>query len=435
LLRVSGEKSQTIYADEPLAFGEIIRSNIGAGAVVALADGSRIEMRPNSELALEHADDGVRILLNGGSVIVTAAKQKTGHLYVQTKDVSVSVAGTVFLVNAEDAGSRVAVIQGEVRVIQGGTSKKLLPGEQVATNWLMESHPMSEEISWSRNAEAHLALLQQSVKPAGTTPASAIAPSHQEFEVASLKPSGVFWPPDFIECRGVDGVWSLRADLSLNPIARPTVASAASTTPLGRCVGLAFLRAYISAAYDIRMDRISGDEIAHYQLEARAADPSTATTEQLREMLRKMVIDRFKPKIYRETKETAGYVLLVGKGGIKFKETSGDEEDRRSTQDPDQPVGIKGKYRLKRFASNLSTLAGLPVIDKTDLPVIYDLNLTLNRVRSVGGGPRGASGGNVPEYDPPLSKALEEQLGLRLESVKVPIDYLVVDHVEKPSGN
>ena len=58
-----------------IQYGETVRSNDAAGTVLALPDGSRIEMRSQSELGLERADDGVRIRLNQGSVIVTAAKQ------------------------------------------------------------------------------------------------------------------------------------------------------------------------------------------------------------------------------------------------------------------------------------------------------------------------------------------------------------------------
>jgi RNA polymerase sigma factor (sigma-70 family) len=70
--------------------------------------GSRVEIREMSELSLDHASDGLRIRLSKGSIIVNAAKQRNGHLYVQTKDMTVSVVGTVFVVNAEEAGSRVA---------------------------------------------------------------------------------------------------------------------------------------------------------------------------------------------------------------------------------------------------------------------------------------------------------------------------------------
>ena len=105
------------------SFGETgtIRSNGGGGAVLALRDESRIEMRSHSELSLERAPDGIRVRLNDGGIIVNAAKQRSGHLYVQTKDMTVSVDGTVFVVNADAKGSRVGVVEGVVRVQQGAT--------------------------------------------------------------------------------------------------------------------------------------------------------------------------------------------------------------------------------------------------------------------------------------------------------------------------
>jgi hypothetical protein len=169
LSRVAGEKANPLQTGQQIGPGELIRSIGDKGAVIALADGSRVEMRSESELLLERAEDGVRIRLNKGGVIVNAARQRRGHLYVQTNDVTVSVVGTVFLVNAEEEGSRVAVIEGEVRVQHGAAERKLRPGEQVATGPSMEPQPVKEEISWSRNAAAHVALLQETVN-APTTP-------------------------------------------------------------------------------------------------------------------------------------------------------------------------------------------------------------------------------------------------------------------------
>src|SRR5262249_53322674 len=173
---------------------DIVRSNGSSGLFLKLADTSRIEMRAHAELRLESAQDGMRIRLNSGGVIVTAAKQRTGHLYVQTKDILVSVVGTVFLVNAEEEGSRVAVIQGEVRVQQGTSEKKLLPGDQVATSPRMVSVPMTQELSWSPNVLEHLALLQQSLAalgalqqaaPAIVAPPASVIP---QWEAVSIKP-------------------------------------------------------------------------------------------------------------------------------------------------------------------------------------------------------------------------------------------------------
>ena len=100
--------------------GGTVRSNGDGGAVLALTDGSRVEMRSESELSLERANDGLRIRLIRGGIIVDAAPQRTGHLYVHTKEVTVSVVGTVFLVNADEHGSHVAVIEGGARAVRDG---------------------------------------------------------------------------------------------------------------------------------------------------------------------------------------------------------------------------------------------------------------------------------------------------------------------------
>src|SRR6185436_15683222 len=111
-----------------------------------------------AEFSVERANDGLLIHLRKGSLIVNAVKQGSGHLYVKTKDVTVSVVGTVFLVNAEEEGSRVAVIEGEVRVEQGGTTKNLVSGEQLSSNPTMKPLPVKTELSWSQNSGVHVAL-------------------------------------------------------------------------------------------------------------------------------------------------------------------------------------------------------------------------------------------------------------------------------------
>jgi len=168
--------------------GETVFSREGSGTTLLLQDGTRAEMRTNSDLSLESADDGLRIRLNNGSVIVNAVKQSAGrHLYVRTKDMTVAVVGTVFLVNTEKGGSRVAVLEGEVRVQQGASTQRLRPGEQVASNPSMPSIPVREEISWSQNAPAHLALLEQTL--AVSAPALPQGPREtlEAFEVASIR--------------------------------------------------------------------------------------------------------------------------------------------------------------------------------------------------------------------------------------------------------
>jgi hypothetical protein len=152
---------------------------------------SRVEISDESKLSWERADDGVRVHLSQGSVIVNA-KTGTRRLYVHTKDLMAGGAGSAFLVVAEETGSRVAVIHGDVRVQQGATEKVLHAGEQFATNPAMEKLQIKEAISWSRNAEAYVAFLTE-VEPAIIP---ALAPQERTtFEIISIRPSTPFAAP------------------------------------------------------------------------------------------------------------------------------------------------------------------------------------------------------------------------------------------------
>src|SRR5262252_1780267 len=118
-------------------------------------------MRERSQLSLAGARDGIRINLERGSIIVEAAKQRGGHLYVATDDCTVSVVGTVFAVSTGVKGSRVSVLQGEVHVAQQSSAKQsLYPGQQVTTTPTLNKVSIEDEISWSRNLDTHLALLR-----------------------------------------------------------------------------------------------------------------------------------------------------------------------------------------------------------------------------------------------------------------------------------
>jgi ferric-dicitrate binding protein FerR (iron transport regulator) len=83
LFRVTGETAEVLRGGASIEFGETIRSGGRSGTILGLKEGSAVEMRPESELTLEAADDGLRIRLNAGNIIVTAAKQRNGHLGVR----------------------------------------------------------------------------------------------------------------------------------------------------------------------------------------------------------------------------------------------------------------------------------------------------------------------------------------------------------------
>jgi len=147
--------------------GRVVRAGAGGGALTLL-DGSQIDMSPNAELSIIREADGLRVQLSSGTVLVTAAKQHDGHLYVETKDCLISVVGTVFAVSAEESGSRVSVLEGEVRVQRGDISETLVAGQQASTSPKLRPLPDNPGDGWIDSQR--LALLQQPVAQALQAP-------------------------------------------------------------------------------------------------------------------------------------------------------------------------------------------------------------------------------------------------------------------------
>jgi uncharacterized protein (TIGR03435 family) len=326
---------------------------------------------------------------------------------------------------------------------QGRIEKKLLPGEQVANNPTMPAVSLIEEIQWSHNAVAHLALLQQST--------SLPSPAPLQFEVASIKQPR--YPSPRFACQAIDGRLELRG--AATPTTAPStfrgqILAPPVVVPTGRCVGQpSDIRELIAVAYGIpRRDVLGGPEwtqalpgsgrVQRWNIEAKAEDITHVTKEQLQQMLQSMLADRFKLKFHKMSQEVEGYALIVARGGPKLKEITDEEELPHDEGPPIGPAGadivLKGKSRLHSLADWLSSF-GPPIIDRTNLPGIYEYTFRLHQPPPVGGGQRGAGGGGGDGFDPPLNVALQEQLGLTLQKAGIPVDAIVIDEVEKPSEN
>ena len=439
-----------IATGELLKVGQSLHTNTGAS--VKLVDGSRVEMRAHSDLALERADDGIRIRLMDGAVIVNAASQGSGHLYVQTKDVTVSVVGTVFLVGAEKAGSQVAVIEGEVRVEQGTSMQKLLPGEKVATNPTLTG-PVQDAVSWSRNAESHLALLQETTVAAqrgskfGSVSIRPMSPSRP----ISNGPNAPTAEPEGFGCHGIDG--TTRSFFGGGGGVELPI-------PLGRCVGNGINFMWLmNYAYGTPWRFGSGipewarseddDARAYFSINAIAEHPETVTVAQLRAMLQTMLADRFSIQLHRETQTLKAYVFHVAKNGPKLKEYAGDAETPRLTPG----IGLHGKTTLDALARFITDFVVLfvnagnidtPFINKTGLTSTYDYAFFLRPGGPRGGGVRGQGDPNsgppvreqrIADFAADMSASMEETIGLRLDTERLPVEVIFVDHVEKPTEN
>jgi bla regulator protein BlaR1 len=220
------------------------------------------------------------------------------------------------------------------------------------------------------------------------------------------------------------------------------------------------LQMLLTLAYDVREFQISGGpgwiSTDRYDITAKAEradgadnildDPRKMTEEQrktageqMRERLRALLADRFQLTLHRETKEQSVYALLVAKGGPKLKESE--------TKEGTGPRGMMRMGRaqlsgqgvqLEMLTRTLSSQLGRPVIDRTGLKGNFDFKLEW----TPDPGQPAALPANGPDAPPPpdpngpsIFTAVQEQLGLRLESQKGPVDILVIDRVEKPSEN
>jgi uncharacterized protein (TIGR03435 family) len=223
----------------------------------------------------------------------------------------------------------------------------------------------------------------------------------------------------------------------------------------------------IEDAYDVKDFQVSGGpswiNSERYDIEAKEPDsvveelpklPPEQRRKVLRSMVQSLLADRFKLKLTRGTKEMPVYALVVAKNGPKLQEAKPVDTQADAPSGPGghphlpmmrmSPGELTGQgVALSFLASALSQQLGRTVLDQTGLKGNYDFTLKWTPEQGEGmmlGGPGG--GGPPPDSAPPpdtsgpsIFTAIQEQLGLKLETTKGPVEVLVIDHVEKPSEN
>ena len=222
------------------------------------------------------------------------------------------------------------------------------------------------------------------------------------------------------------------------------------------------LKMLIAFAYRVQQFQISGGpgwiSSDRFDVEGKAEDRN-ADFDQLRLMLRALFEDRFKLKLHRETKRSNVYALVVAKGGAKLKLSA--DQVSPDVNGPAAPgagpnygvirIGagnlIGNAAPLSRFVTQLSQRLDRPIIDRTKLTGRFDIQLKW--APDAGESPFDPGGNRFateirdmngmtlrPDpLGPSIYSALQEQLGLKLESTKAPVEVLVIDHVERPSEN
>jgi uncharacterized protein (TIGR03435 family) len=230
------------------------------------------------------------------------------------------------------------------------------------------------------------------------------------------------------------------------------------------------LKLLMQEAYDVKESQIIGApawfNTDKYNIEARADE---ATAEEMKHldpdkrkdkmmlMIRSLLVERCKLAVHQETKDMAILSLVVAKNGPKLKASAPPD---MATADPGSapgpgagPNGPRRGMRMGRgevhgnsagmemLANILSRQLGRTVVDNTGLTGTYDFDLKWTPDENQGqmfrtpGGDAGAAPPPVQTAGPTVFTAIQEQLGLKLESTKAPVAVWVIDHVEKPSAN
>jgi uncharacterized protein (TIGR03435 family) len=187
-------------------------------------------------------------------------------------------------------------------------------------------------------------------------------------------------------------------------------------------------------AFGIQGFQVSGPDWINelqYDLSAKAATP--APEKEMRVMLQTLLTERFKLEAHRQTKEVQSLVLVLGKNAHKMAESQGDGPSTLHLT----KMGAQGeRATVAEFAELVSKQLRMPVLDMTGLTGRYAIQFNLapyiEDLKKEGAGP-----GQVPTEAPMIvATAIQAQLGLKLESKKMPIEMMIVDRAEKtPAEN
>lgn len=181
------------------------------------------------------------------------------------------------------------------------------------------------------------------------------------------------------------------------------------------------IRNLIAYAYAVPALQITGASgwLATDPYDILAKPEGAVSDERVREMVQNMLAERLNLKVHEEQKEMPVFALVVARGGSRLEKSA-------TTDQPIARVGyghLSGQHLTMENLTNM--LAGQverPVIDNTGLDGQYDFRLQWTPEES-------------PDNGPSIFSAIQEQLGLKLESQRAPQDIVVIDHVERPSAN
>jgi len=205
-------------------------------------------------------------------------------------------------------------------------------------------------------------------------------------------------------------------------------------------------RTLVSAAFSVSPKAVIGGpawiDSEHYDIVAKAPNQIRPNLQEQMNMLRNLLADRFQFAYHREPKEMSYYALTVAKNGPKLQESKLDPNATPEGPPPlvfvlsPQGARLPARYAtMGEFAALLQRSAlDRPVVDQTGLTGRYDFDLEWAPDETQFNGVFKPGNPDGPTK-PSLSAAIQQQLGLRLDSAKGPVEAMVIDRVERPTEN
>jgi uncharacterized protein (TIGR03435 family) len=303
----------------------------------------------------------------------------------------------------------------------GSTVKMTIPSANATYEGKLSGDGNSIAGTWTQGAPQALNLARATPETAWEIPEPPPPPvrmaanANPAFEVATIKPSDPARPGQIVTLRGAEVITT---NVTVHDL--------------------------INLAYWLHPRQLTGGpawtESEKYDMAGKPDAPGQPNVDQMKMMIQKLLADRFQLKFHFEKRDLPAYAVGITKAGAKIIRSQDDPKGLPGFYFGRTAAGTTLTFRnspMSQVTAVLQNFLDRPVVDQSGLSERYDFTVTftLDSAQAVrlGGAPTSAA--DNPDAAPDVFAAFQQQLGLKLESTKAPVDVMVIDKVERPSEN
>jgi uncharacterized protein (TIGR03435 family) len=303
----------------------------------------------------------------------------------------------------------------------GSTVKMTIPAANANYEGKLSGDGSSIAGTWTQGAPVALNLTRATPQTAWEIPEPPPPPvrmaanANPAFEVATIRPSDPARPGQIVTLRGAEVITT---NVTVHDL--------------------------INLAYWLHPKQLTGGpawtDSEKYDMAGKPDAPGQPNVDQMKMMIQKLLADRFQLKFHFEKRDLSAYAVRIAKTGAKIIKSQDDPKGLPGWNFGRTAAGTTLTFRnspMSQVTAILQNFLDQPVVDQSGLSERYDFTLTFTldaaQAARLGGLPAPAA--DNPDAAPDVFTAFQQQLGLKLESTKAPVDVMVIDKVEKPSEN